>query len=332
MSVKLINPASGEELFMAGDQLRDGAGVNFPKIGGVYRFVKSSNYADSFGFQWNQFPRTQMDRDSNVTQSRDRFFGETGWKERELQDSVILEVGSGAGRFTQVILEYTGATLYSVDYSNAVEANFLNNGHHGERLKLFQASIYEMPFADGSFDKVVCLGVLQHTPDFSASIKALIDQAKLGGEIVVDFYPIKGWWTKFNAKYILRPVTKRMPHKRLLGLIERNVDWLIATHFFMHRIGLGVLTRFLPVCNVHDSFPRSLSKSQLREWTILDTFDQYSPEHDHPQRVADVARMFECHGAEVNFAGLAPIGGGMSAMVVRATRRAGSGRRERGGA
>jgi len=31
---------------------------------------------------------------------------------------------------------------------------------------LFQASIYELPFAPRQFDKVFCFGVLQHTPDF----------------------------------------------------------------------------------------------------------------------------------------------------------------------
>jgi hypothetical protein len=148
-----------------------------------------------------------------------------------------------------------------------------------------------------------------------------VQQAKPGGEIVVDFYPIKGWWTKFNAKYLLRPWTKRMSHERLLALIERNVDWLIAMHFLLHRIGLGVLTRFLPVCNVKDSFPPHLSPAQLREWTVLDTFDQYSPEYDHPQRIRDVAAMFERAGADVTFAGFVDCGNGGSAAVVRGVRR-----------
>ena len=61
-----------------------------------------------------------------------------------------------------------------------------------------------------AFDKVFCFGVLQHTPDFQSSVKALISKTKPGGEVVVDFYPIKGWWTKVHAKYIFRPWTKRM--------------------------------------------------------------------------------------------------------------------------
>jgi 16S rRNA A1518/A1519 N6-dimethyltransferase RsmA/KsgA/DIM1 with predicted DNA glycosylase/AP lyase activity len=44
-----------------------------------------------------------------------------------LLGEIVLEVGSGAGRFTEIILK-TGATLFSCDYSDAVEANFENNG------------------------------------------------------------------------------------------------------------------------------------------------------------------------------------------------------------
>ena len=164
--------------------------------------------------------------------------------------------------------------------------------------------------------------MLQHTPDFDASVKALIDKAKPGGEIVVDFYSIKGWWTKVNAKYILRPITKRMSHDRLFSLIEANVDWLIKAHFFLHRMGLGVLTRFLPVCNVKESFPATLTKRELREWTILDTFDQYSPEFDYPQRIADVAQMFERHGASVIFSGFEEVSSGRFGAVVRGVKRA----------
>ena len=268
-----------------------------PKVvGGIPRFADVDNYSESFGFQWNRFAATQLHPHSS-----ERLWRETGWTPAELDGLDILEVGSGAGRFSRVILEETKANLYSVDYSTAVDANLRNNGRIApDRFHLYQASVYEMPFADGSFDKVLCLGVLQHTPDFEASVRALVAKAKPGGEIVVDFYPIRGWWTKLHAKYLLRPFAKQMRHDRLLRLIERNAGWMIATHQGLTKARLHAFTRFLPLVDLEAALPKGLSPDQLREWAILDTFDMFSPEFDNPQRTNAVVAMFERAGARVS--------------------------------
>ncbi|MES2147327.1 MAG: class I SAM-dependent methyltransferase [Pseudomonadota bacterium] len=316
--IEFVDPNSGRPLRSADGSLAGADGAVFPIVAGVPRFCAADNYASNFGKQWNIFDTTQIDGvgvKDNISERR--FFAETGWSPERLAGLDILEVGSGAGRFSRVVLERTTANLYSVDYSSAVDANWnLNGGIAPERFRLAQASVYELPFPDDAFDRVFCLGVLQHTPDFEASVKALVAKAKVGGEIVVDFYPIRGWWTKIHAKYLLRPLTKRVDHDRLLGLVERNVDWMIKLSDRMTRAGLGPLTRFLPLVD-QKTLPDNMSAAERREWSVLDTFDQYSPEHDHPQRIADVAAMFERAGAQVSHAGFVDFG----AAVVRAVRR-----------
>jgi hypothetical protein len=49
--------------------------------------------------------------------------------------------------------------------------------------------------------------------------------------------------------------------------------------------------------------PADLTRQQLKEWVILDTFDMFSPEHDHPQKVNTVKGWFEEFGMKVTFAG-----------------------------
>jgi SAM-dependent methyltransferase len=317
--IKLINPFSKLLMEKKGEEYVDSEGNHFPLLRGALRIVNETNYTDSFGFQWNKFQKTQIDRESkNSSQSKERFFAETGWDKEDLNNKNVLEVGSGAGRFSQIVLDHTKANLYSVDYSDAVSANFKNNGHHGERFKLFQASIYDMPFADNSFDKVFCFGVLQHTPDFKNSVKALIDKAKPGGEVAVDFYPIKGWWTKIHAKYIFRPLTKRMSHEKLLHKIEKNADLLIKLYFFFDKIGIGrFVNRFLPVCDIKGTLPPDLSKEELKEWVILDTFDMFSPEHDHPQKISTVENWFKEFGMKVTFSDFIRFGNNFSAATVK---------------
>jgi ubiquinone/menaquinone biosynthesis C-methylase UbiE len=324
MSIELINPVNGSGLSKQNDIYIDKNGNRFPVKEGILRLVEESNYTDSFGFQWNKFQKTQIDRENkNSKQSRERFFAETGWDKEDLSGKNVLEAGSGAGRFSQVFLDHTKGTLYSVDYSNAVSANFRNNSHHGERFKLFQASIYELPFPDNSFDKVFCFGVLQHTPDFKKSIQCLAAKTKPGGEVVVDFYSVNGWWTKIHAKYLLRPFTKNMSHDKLLRLIEKNIGWLMRSYFFFDKIGIGkIVNRFLPVCDIKGTLPHNLSKEELREWVILDTFDMFSPQHDHPQKISTVKKWLEDSGVQITFADTVKYGNeNFKAAVVRGIKK-----------
>ena len=322
MTEYFVSPRTGRRLRRESDALVDDEGERFPVVAGIPRFCEIENYTSSFGRQWNLFQRTQIDGEGiSASPSATRLFAETGWRAEDLAELDILEVGSGAGRFSRVILKHTRANLASIDYSTAVEANLRNNGVlGGGRFFLAQASIYEMPFADGRFDKIFCLGVLQHTPDFEKSVHALIAKARIGGEIVVDFYPIRSFWTRIHAKYLLRPITKRMPQDRLLRLIDRNVDWLMGASHVLDRIKLGTLRRFLPVVDFKGTMPTGLTPGQLREWVVLDTFDMFSPQFDNPQRISDVARMFERGGADVTFAGFVDCGTS-EAAVVRATKR-----------
>ncbi len=176
----IINPKNNFPLQRVYDKLIDTEGNTFPIINGVARIADLNNYTENFGVQWNKFDKTQLDRETDgLALTQKRFFAESGWKPDDLVGKDILEVGSGAGRFSNVVLEHTKAQLYSVDYSDAVSANFKNNGAIApDRFHLFQASIYEMPFPDNAFDKVFCFGVLQHTPDFQSSFLALIGKGE----------------------------------------------------------------------------------------------------------------------------------------------------------
>jgi 2-polyprenyl-3-methyl-5-hydroxy-6-metoxy-1,4-benzoquinol methylase len=63
---------------------------------------------------------------------------------------------------TEVLLS-TGAFVTSVDLSSAVEAN-QENFPQDERHRIIQADVLRLPFPQGQYDTVFCLGVIQHTP------------------------------------------------------------------------------------------------------------------------------------------------------------------------
>jgi SAM-dependent methyltransferase len=262
-----------------------GCGAIHPVSGGIPRFVPSEDYSESFGYQWNLHHDTQLDSVTGRPISRDRLFEVTGWPEN-LQGETVLEAGSGAGRFTEVLLQ-TGAELFSFDYSSAVEANRRNNGRR-ERLHLFQGDIRRIPLRPGTFDKVLCLGVIQHTPDPEKSFRSLATQVRPGGELAIDVYA-KRLSAMLQWKYLLRPFTKCMEKRRLYGIVTSSVDALLPATIFLKRVAGAAGGRLMPIVEFsHLGFSGELN----RQWAILDTFDMYSPAHDHPQSLSDVKRWF----------------------------------------
>ncbi|HYC48818.1 MAG TPA: class I SAM-dependent methyltransferase [Burkholderiales bacterium] len=258
---------------------------------GVPRFVPESNYADSFGYQWNIHRRTQLDSYTGLPISRNRLFEVTGWP-YDLTDQTVMEAGSGAGRFTEVLLG-SGAKVISFDYSSAVDANFANNGEH-PNLCLFQGNIFDIPVRTAAIDKVMCLGVLQHTPDPHRAFKNLASHVRPGGDLVIDLYG-KRLVSMLHWRFLLRPLTKRMDQERLYRAVSRLVPPLVPFTAFLRRVGGRAGARLSPISEYAHL---GLSPEMNCEWAILDTFDMYSPAHDHPQSLQTVERWFREVGFE----------------------------------
>lgn len=259
----------------------------YPIVAFVPRFVPADNYADSFGFQWNLFRQTQLDSYSGLPITRDRFYAQSQWTPEDLRGRLVLDLGCGSGRFAEVALA-AGAHVVAVDYSAAVDACRANLGTHPQ-LNVLQGDVYRLPFAPGSFDLVYCFGVLQHTPDPEKAFQALVRQLKPGGTIAVDLYP-KFLRNVIWPKYWLRPITARIPPRTLFPLVQRLVPVLLPASRLLGRapkIGRW-LRHAIPVSNYEGIYP--LSETQLHEWAVLDTFDMWSPIHDHPQSADTVGR------------------------------------------
>src|SRR5262245_50263575 len=71
----LCCPASGEPLHLRADQSRSNglvttgllstvSGRQYPIVRGIPRFVSAEQYAGSFGFEWNRWPRVQFEQEN----------------------------------------------------------------------------------------------------------------------------------------------------------------------------------------------------------------------------------------------------------------------------
>jgi len=259
--------------------------TSYPIRSSIPRFVNEGNYAASFGFQWNRFKFEQIDINNSAKLSEKRFYAETGGTPDEMRGKWILDAGCGAGRFLEVASR-NSCEVVGVDISNAVDAAavIIQKRPH---VHLVQASIYELPFKPGIFDACYSIGVIQHTPDPAKAIGSLPYFLKAGGKIALTIYERKPW-TLLNAKYLIRPLTKRMNKRLLLFLIQVLMPiFYPVTLILFHLPFLGKVFKFIiPIAD----YPLSsgLSWTQRYRCVVLDTFDMLSPQFDYPQTQEEV--------------------------------------------
>jgi SAM-dependent methyltransferase len=264
--------------------------ARYPIRGFIPRFVETDNYASNFGFQWNRHWQTQYDHYTGAPISERRFFDSTGWP-RDMKGELVLEAGSGSGRFTAIAVT-TGAFVVSFDYSNAVEANYRNNGHCANLL-IVQASIFDLPCPRAHFSRIVCIGVIQHTPDPRKAFHCLADASRPGGSLVVDAYVRLPWFKQmWLTKYWVLPITRRVSPTTLYRFCEWWVNrWWGVTGAFQRLTGRRILSWFLLIADYRGVYP--LPDPIQKEWAILDSFDMLSPAYDFPQTVESVRSWYD---------------------------------------
>lgn len=289
LSTSLACPGCKSIIKAAGGLLNCPACVlSFPILRGIPRFVPSENYADSFGLQWNRFARTQLDSALRTNRSRDRFIHETLWNEEILKGKLVLDAGCGSGRFSEIALGF-GASLIAIDYSSAVDA--ASENLNSENILIVQSDLANLPLASETLDFIYCIGVLQHTKNPERIVAELLRCLKPNGEITLTFYENSSWHVRFYAKYLIRPLTKRLPNKFLLNFIDRTSSvWFPVTNllFSLPRPLSRGFRFIIPIAN-YVEFAYA-TKEDARAEAILDTFDMLSPSFDRPIKKSEIRK------------------------------------------
>lgn len=269
-------------------------GKSYQIRGGIPRFVEQDDdYATGFGYQWNRWRHTQIDRLAGHTLTEDRILQDTGWDKDWFAGKLIFDGGAGAGRFSDVMASL-GARVVSLDLSEAIEACYETTRFHGENVQCIQGSLYEIPLKSSAFDAVHCAGVIQHTPDPEKTILAMPRLLKPGAPLGYNFYEVTVSRRLQFLRAGLRLFTPHLPKKVLIGLCRALVVPLFPVSRVVSRIRyLRFGLRFLPICSSH---PEELTREQQFEWTFLDTFDWYNPRYDTPQRHTRVAELLHQAG------------------------------------
>lgn len=124
----------------------------------------------------------------------------------------ILEVGPGSGFNTRFIAKHSKGQVFALDVSDAAFTTF-ENTRELENCIVVQADLMEAPFEDDSFDLIIADGVLHHTPNTRAAVRALYAKVKPGGQFFFYVYKKMGAARQFCDTFIREQFTKLSPEE-----------------------------------------------------------------------------------------------------------------------
>ncbi len=185
----------------------------------IYSFIEKKEGSnidwvtvESFGDEWlkfNNFEDTEIDYIGN------EYFDIIS-EQMLNKDSLALDVGCGTGRWTKYVSK-RAKFVEAIDPSKAVlsAAQLLKSC---DNVRITQAEVSSLPFADESFDFVFSLGVLHHIPDTQRAIADCVKKVKKGGYFMVFLYyslDSRGFFYKslFHLSTLFRIIISRLPSK-----------------------------------------------------------------------------------------------------------------------
>jgi len=261
----------------------------------IPRFVENQSYAESFGSQWNAFAKAQLD-DEHTSESTIRFDSEIGWKDSELAGKSIIEIGSGAGRFIEVVSSKGAKLALGVDMTSAVDAAQNNLGDR-ENVFFIQADAFKLPIKKSYFNFAYSIGVLHHTPDPQLAFDCMVDCVQNDGVIGLSLYEISLysrpnknslsivtmellWALNMWRCEFFRIFTTRIPDNLMIAYCKTFIPVL----HYLNKIPILGLIRYL--------FPSTCYRNLPVEWSMVDTMDTYSTKIVHQYRAKDVFQWF----------------------------------------
>jgi SAM-dependent methyltransferase len=261
----LCCPQSGAPLRLEGSEYGPGgniitgvlsseAGTRYSIIRSIPRFVLAENYADSFGFEWNRWPRLQFESEN-------------------VGKPTVVEFGCGPGRFLDVVRRKGGRAV-GVDLSRAVEVAGRNFSEDPNVL-IVQGDLLQPPFRNGVFDGGYSIGVLHHTPRPPTGLRALAQTIKPGGWIACSVYP-KGSLYDFRSTARLR----KLHHVFKARFGYRPALFYSYLSAFLLVPGFRLGKKFWGLRSCLNWIERQcLVNLHLRDvrWRVLDTFDAITP-------------------------------------------------------
>jgi SAM-dependent methyltransferase len=179
---------------------------------------------------------------------------------------LILDAGCGYGRLAyRILTNIPEARLVAIDISDSMIR--ATRSCIGIRFRGGRAALESLPFRDGAFDAVICVGVVMHVRDEAAALRELCRVLRPGGRLVLSFNSLLSPFSLLaivNNRLVRRGIPRfvaRMPRFYVRELARHGVRLLHATAATilcvdpaippLRRLGIqflpeGLLSRLIP--------------------------------------------------------------------------------------
>jgi SAM-dependent methyltransferase len=247
----------------------------------IYEFTLDNENIDlktvnSFGEEWQAFHGFD---EKEVMKLGEEYFDIVS-SEMINQNSSLLEVGCGSGRFLKYLSTRAGF-LVGVDPSQAIFAADKLLGKN-DKIILAKASANDLPFKNESFDFVCSIGVLHHIPDTFKALHACVNKVKKGGYFYTYlYYNLDNRGFLFRSIYklsgILRLVISKFPSK-----LKRIICDVLAVSLYMPFVLTNRFLKFVGVsANVRRKIP--LFGYENRSFYVIrnDALDRFGTPLEH---------------------------------------------------
>jgi ubiquinone/menaquinone biosynthesis C-methylase UbiE len=262
----------------------------YPIINGIPRFISNhlDNYADSFGYEWHKWQRTQFDSE-NIGKP---IYGYTSnmWEritgiQTDLTGKIILDIGCGPGRFIEVARK-KNAICIGIDYSQAVEVA-ADNFHGDSNVCICQADALNLPIKTDILDGAFAIGVLHHTPNPLKGVREAFRVIKSGGWFALSVYGKRGYYDYFIVTFwrqifkSLWPIFKHYP-ALIYSYLTVYVIKTISLIPYIGKYFCKAMQLILPCVILQDI-----------NWSLLDTFDSITPSYQSTHESYEVFQWFK---------------------------------------
>jgi SAM-dependent methyltransferase len=173
----------------------------------------------NFGFEWIEYARFGWDDVNYSLQYEENMFRRKSLLgPTEVAGKLVLDAGCGNGRYTYWANQYGGRVI-GIDLGDGVESASQNTADMPD-VQIIQTDIFNLPFADGTFDIIFSIGVLMHTGDARKATACLRHKLKPGGSLSVHMYG-KGNMIYEFVDQALRKKTTKMSIPKLQAFTNR---------------------------------------------------------------------------------------------------------------